>query len=148
MSRFGTLNFAPGLTSMGIPASTKATRNYAVATGTKARRRILGADGTTAAVLFAKSTGAYYGRIGNKVYCVLQRINAAPRYLLQFFEADGTQIGSNILVNGADLVTVASTLASNENGRHFGMTAVNVANQATADTSNGFANATKMSGGA
>jgi len=146
--RFVELSLTPGLTSMGVPASTKATRNYAVARGTEAQRIILGADGATAAILYAKNSGAFYGRKGNTVFCVLQRINAAPRYLLQFFESDGTQIGSNILVNGADLDTVSSTLASDANGRHFSLTAVNVANQATADTGNGFANAIQMSGGA
>jgi hypothetical protein len=146
--RFSNLNFAPGLTNMGIPTPTKATRNYAVARGTEARRGIRGADGDLAAVVYAKNNGGYGGRRGNTVFCVLQRINATPRYVLQFFESDGTQIGSTIVENGTSLNGLASTLASNANGTHFLLSVVNNTNQATADTGNGFANAIQMSGGA
>ena len=133
---------------MSTLVSDNTSRNFMSQRGTRASRNVIGADGDSVAVIFARNSGAFGGRRGNFVSCVLQRVNAAPRYLLQFFQSDGTQIGSNILVNGADLDTVASTLASDANGRHFSMTVYNVANQATEDTGNGFANSTKMSGGA
>ena len=138
--------FEPGLATMGNPGPSKATRNFAVRTGNPARRNVLGADGASAAVIFANPSGRYGGRRGNTVFTVLQRVNATPRYVLQFFESDGTQIGSTIVENGTSLNGLASTLASNANGAHFSLHVVNNTNQATEDTGNGFANSTKMNG--
>ena len=137
--------FEPGLNQLGAGKS-KATRNSATMRGTEARRRVLGATGGAVAVLFARNSGSYGGRRGNSVFVVLQIVNAAPRYVLQFFESDGTQIGSTIVENGTSLNGLASTLASNANGAHFSLQVVNNTNQATEDTGNGFANSTKMNG--
>jgi len=139
--------FEPGLNYCGV-GKTKASRNFAVTRGTEPRTNVTGVGVASIVVIYAQSAGAYSGRKGNSVYVVLQRVNAAPRYLLQFFESDGTQIGGNILVNGADLVTLASTLAADNLGRHFRIVVNDNSNQATQYTGDGFANATKMYGGA
>jgi len=133
---------------MTTVAPNNTSRNFMRQRGTEARRRVMGADGAIAAIIFAQRSGGYGGSKGNSVYTVLQRVNATPRYVLQFFEADGTQIGSTIVENGTSLNGLATTLASNANGVYFSLTVYNNTNQATADTGNGFANSTKMSGGA
>ena len=142
--RFATDLSWPTVSNLG---NSKVTRNYAVRRGTSASRVIGAVDGSRAAVLSAKSSGGYRGRRGNSVYCVLQRVNAAPRYVLQFFESDGTQIGSTIVENGTSLTGLATTLASNDNGAFFEMTVIDNANEATEDSANGFANSTPLQGG-
>jgi len=141
MSRF----FDPGAMMESLAPGHKA-RPYASIMGTQASRRILGADGKTGVILQTKYTGSYSGRAGNYVKCLVYRVTSAPRYLLQFFEADGTQIGGNIVVNGSNLTTLASTLASDDNGSHFVMTVVNDTNQAY-DAGSGESNASFLQGG-
>jgi hypothetical protein len=139
--------FNPGPISQGKSLMGQ-RMDFSTVGGTGATRRVLGADGTVAAIIRAKSAGSYGGRMGNTVYTVLQRINATPRYLLQFFNPRGTQIGSNILENGTSLNGLASTLASNANGAFFELQVIDNANEATEDTGNGFANSTPLQGGA
>jgi len=142
-----TVYFEPGLANMGNPGPFKAQRNYSRARGTEASRRVVSADGTVAAQVRAKSGGTYGGQAGNNVFNVLQRVNATPRYVLQFFDRAGTQLGSTIVVNGSDLNTVASTLASNALGADFQLTVTDNANE-DLDSGNGFGNSTRLSGGA
>ena len=123
-------------------------RDFSTARGTGASRTVLGADGTVAAIVSAKPSGTYGGRMGNSVYNVLQRVNATPRYVLQFYDHRGTQIGSTIVENGTSLTGLATTLASNANGAFFEMTVIDNANEATEDSGNGFANSTQLEGGA
>ena len=141
MSRF----FDPGAL-MAPFAPGKKARNYASIMGTQASIRIIGADGATGVIIQTKYTGSYSGRAGNYVKCLVYRASTAPRYILQFFESDGTQIGSNIVVNGSDLATLASSLESDANGTHFIMTVVNDTNQ-DYDSGTGESNASFLGGG-
>ena len=133
--------------SPGFGLTGALVQNFSTRRGTTAKRDVAGADGAIAVRISAKSTGSYAGRKGNSVFNVLQRVNATPRYVLQFFDPRGTQIGSTIVENGTSLAGLATTLASNANGTHFTMTVFNNTNQATQDTGNGFANSTQLKGG-